>query len=203
MAIGRRVVAASRPNPADRVQTANFWFPGISEAFAATGDIGAAQALAAEFGPACDRCRVARGTIARDSGDWGAAQAWYRRAQAAAPSLADADLAWGQALLARNDPDGAIAHARAAHAKSPKWAEPLLLWGEALAAKRDPAAALAQYRAAEALAPKWGRIQLRMGQALAAKGDASRASQRLAEAARRELSPDDRAELDRILLKTP
>ncbi len=98
-------------------------------------------------------------------------------------------------LLAKGDPDGAIAKLKLAHAQSPHFADPLELWGEALMSKGDFAGAIAKFREADAYAPHWGRNHLRWGQTLARLGRADDAKAQWRAAAGLDLSIADRAEL--------
>ena len=62
----------------------------------------------------------------RACADW-----WFARAIDGQKSIPFAYSYWGQALLDRGDPDGAIAKFTLANQKGPKFADPLEMWGEA------------------------------------------------------------------------
>ena len=87
-----------------------------------------------------------------------------------APSIPFADADWGQALLARGQPDAAIAKFTLANQKGPHFADPLEGWGEALMAKNQSHLALAKFAEAEKYAPNWGRLHLKWGEALVYAG---------------------------------
>ena len=86
------------------------------------------------------------------------------------PSIPFADAAWGQALLARGQPDAAIEKFKLANQKGPHFADPLEGWGEALMAKNQSHLALAKFAEADKYAPNWGRLHLKWGEALVYAG---------------------------------
>ncbi len=169
--------------------------PWLALAMARTGDVAAAQTLAA-MGPLdCYLCVRVRGQVAEAAGDRAGADRWFAEAVRQGPSLPFAHLEWGQAKLARGDRAGAVAAFARAHALSPRFADPLEAWGEALAAQGDAAGAAAKYAEAAKIAPKWGRLHLKWGQALARLGQADEARAHFRTAAGLNLSGPDRAEL--------
>jgi tetratricopeptide (TPR) repeat protein len=186
--------AAARPHELAPQFTA-LQVPFVAEAMARSGDVAGARSLIASAPLDCDACLQARAKVAAIGGDWPDAQRWFAAAERQAPSTPDADQAWGQALLARGDAQGAIEKARAAHRKGPRWADPLALWGEALMAKRDFNGAVEKFEAAEPLAPKWGRLHLKWAEALAMLGRIAEARAHLRAASALDLSGPERAEL--------
>ena len=73
-------------------------------------------------------------------------------------------------MLARGDPDDAIAKFKLANDKGPHFADPLEGWGEALMAKNQSHLALMKFTEAEKYAPNWGRLHLKWGEALVYAG---------------------------------
>ena len=105
--------------------------------------------------------------IAELQGQHARADWWFARAEARSALLPFADAEWGQALLARGQPDAAIEKFKLANQKGPHFADPLEGWGEALMAKNQSHLALAKFAEAEKYAPNWGRLHLKWGEALA------------------------------------
>ena len=118
-----------------------------------------------------------------------------RSAEYETSCLAYAD--WGQALLARGQPDAAIAKLKIANQKGPHFADALELWGEALIAKNRSDFALAKFAEAEKCAPNWGRLHLKWGEALFYAGRKDEAKAQFARAAQLGLTPDEKTELAR------
>ena len=145
---------------------------------------------------------IARGQVAALDRDPVGSERWFAKAAAQAPSLADAELAWGRARLDRRDLDGAIAQFKVAHRTAPRWADPPKLWGDALAARGDHPAAIRKYAKAADRAPRWGALHLAWGRALLAQGRREDALSRLRLAAGLDLSPADRAAVGRLLTTT-
>ena len=170
----------------------------LAYARAMTGDAAGAQALIATMPLDCYTCLRMRGRIAAAAHDWPAAQRWFAEAVRQGPSLPAAYADWGAMLLARGDPDGAIARLALAHRKGPDYADALELWGEALMRKGDFPGAVARFQAANADAPNWGRNHLRWGQALAAAGRRAEAEAQWRATGGMELSAADRAALARL-----
>jgi len=115
----------------------------------------------------CYDCVRVRGVVAAQSHDPAQADRWFSEAARQAPSLPFAYKDWGAALLARGDPQGAVAKLELAHAKGPRFADPLELWGEALMAQRNYLGAAAKFGEAAKDAPRWDRNTERLRQALA------------------------------------
>jgi tetratricopeptide (TPR) repeat protein len=168
-------------------------FQGYAEA--RLGRFAAAERLIATTPPDCDECMVQRARVAELQGQHARADWWFARAAADTPSLPFANTRWGEALLARAEPDEAIAKFTIAHQKSPRFADPLEGWGEALMAKNRSHLALVKFAEAEKYAPNWGRLHLKWGEALTYAGKPEAAKAEFARAAQLDLAPSDRAEL--------
>jgi tetratricopeptide (TPR) repeat protein len=178
---------------ASRTQAA----PLLAIALAHRGDFaGAHQALLAS--PAdCYPCLRAQGQVSALEKNAADADRWFARAVAAAPSIPMAYSEWGEALLARGKPDGAIAQFTLANQKGPHFADPLEMWGEALMAKNQSHLALAKFAEAEKYAPNWGRLHLKWGEALGYAGKVDEAKKQFSRATQLDLSAADKAELGR------
>ena len=161
------------------------------------GDFGAAEILIASTESDNDPALRTRGLIAELQGQHARADWWFSRAAARAPHVPFADLLWGQALMARGQPDAAIAKFTQAHKLGPHFADPLEAWGEALMAKNQSHLALAKFAEAEKSAPNWGRLHLKWGEALVYAGKKVEAAKQFARAAQLDLTPDEKAELAR------
>jgi tetratricopeptide (TPR) repeat protein len=141
----------------------------------------------------------ALGLIASEAKQYGRADYWFARSVQQAPSIPFAYADWGQALLARGQPDAAIAQFKIANQKGPHFADPLEGWGEALMAKNQSHLALAKFTGAEKYAPNWGRLHLKRGEALVYAGKKDEAKAQFARAGQLDLTPTDKAELARQL----
>jgi tetratricopeptide (TPR) repeat protein len=161
------------------------------------GDPAAGAALAATTPGDCYLCLRVRGQIATTGKNWVQASDWFARAVAVAPSIPFAYADWGQMLLAKKDPDAAIAKFTLANRKGPHFADPLEMWGEALMAKNRADLALAKFTEADKYAPNWGRLHLKWGEALTYAGKKDEAQKQFALAAGLDLSAADKAELAR------
>ena len=170
----------------------------VALAQAHMGDLGGAEALIARSPTDCDDCVIVRGQISDMQGQHARADNWFQQAEKAEPSIPFADTAWGQALLARGNPDAAIAKFTLANQKGPKFADPLEMWGEALMKKNRSDLALAKFEKAEKYAPNWGRLHLMWGEALGYAGKKDEAQKQFALAAGLDLSSADKAELVRM-----
>ncbi len=172
-------------------------WPWLAYAWTKTGRLHDAEGLIARTPIDCTLCLEMRGRIAEEAGNAGAAAYWFDRAIRDAPSLPFSYTDWGNLLLHSHDVDGAIAQYRAANAKSPHYADAIELWGEALMQENRSDLALAKFEEANKYAPNWGRLHLKWGEALfyaGRKGDA-RAQYKIASTL--DLSPADKAELER------
>ncbi len=98
-------------------------------------------------------------------------------------------------LLARGQPDAAIAQFKLANQNGPHFADPLEGWGEALMAKNQSHLALAKFTEAEKYAPNWGRLHLKWGEALAYAGKHDDAKTQFARAGQLDLTPSEKSEL--------
>ncbi len=171
-------------------------------AMARTGDGPGALALIGTTPLDCYLCLRVRGQIAAPAKDWPRADRWFAEAARQSPSAGGAFTDWGRMLLAKGDPDGAVAKLALAHAKAPRFADPLELWGEALMKKGDHAGAAALFRQADALAPRWGRNHLMWGEALMLEGRYREARAQYEAAEGLDLTRPDRAALDVLLART-
>jgi tetratricopeptide (TPR) repeat protein len=146
----------------------------------------------------CNPCLRIRGALAalehrRDAADW-----WFAKAEAAAPSIPQVDVDWGRVLIAQGAPDRAIAKLALAHKKGPLYADPLELWGEALLQQNRADLALAKFAEANRHAPHWARLHLKWGEALWWSGDKAAARKQWNTAATLGLSHDEQAERTRM-----
>ena len=176
--------------------------PMIAEARARLGDFAGAQASLAAAPADCYACLRERGRIAALQRDWPEAERWFAEAVREGPSLPLAYADWGEMLLARGDPEGAIAKLELAVEKGPRFADPLVLWGEALMARRHFAEAAGKFAAASAISPKWGRDHLEWGEALMLAGRYRGARAQFETASTLDLGRPDRAALNVLLART-
>jgi tetratricopeptide (TPR) repeat protein len=172
--------------------------PLLAQAFVGSGDLAGAWAAIGATPGDCYDCVRTRGLIAGAAKQWGRADYWFARAVQQAPSIPFVYADWGQALLARGQPDGAIAKFTTANQKGPHFADPLEGWGEALMAKNQSHLALEKFAQADKYAPNWGRLHLKWGEALTFAGKADEAKTELARAATLDLTPSEKAELTRV-----
>jgi len=168
---------------------------GVAIAEAKLGRFAQAEARIGSTPADCYRCLIARAQIAEQRGQHARADWWFDRAAQAGPSLPFAHAEWGLALLARGDPDGAIAKFKQAAHIGPHFADPLEFWGEALMAKNQSHLALKKLEEANKYAPNWGRLHLKWGQALAYSGKREQAKAQFARAAALDLTPSEKSEL--------
>ena len=169
--------------------------PLLAYALARRGDAAGARAAIEATPNDCYDCIRARGLVASVAGQWNLADGWFARAAALGPSLPSAYADWGQSLLARGQPDAAIAKFKQANEKGPHFADPLEYWGEALMAKNRSHLALAKFAEAEKYAPNWGRLHLKWGEALTYAGKKDEAGKQLARATALDLTPLEKSEL--------
>ncbi|HWU56562.1 MAG TPA: hypothetical protein VN175_13725 [Rhizomicrobium sp.] len=172
--------------------------PYIAIAYARLGRFAPAEKLIADMPPDCFPCLIARAQIAELQGQHARADWWFARAVQNAPSIPFAYSEWGRALLARSQPDAAIAKFQQAIDKGPHFADPLVYWGEALMTKNQSHLALAKFVTADQYAPKWGRLHLKWGEALFYAGKRNEARKQFARAAQLDLTPSEKAELARF-----
>ena len=172
--------------------------PLVANAQARLGHIAAAEAVIAATPADCYECLITRARIAGLKGEHARADWWFARAIQSAPSIPFAYADWGQALLARGQPDAAIEKFKLSNAKGPHFADPLEGWGEALMAKNQSHLALAKFKEADKYAPNWGRLHLKWGEALGYAGKPDEAKAEFARASQLDLVAADKAELARV-----
>jgi tetratricopeptide (TPR) repeat protein len=174
----------------------------VAVAHARVGRLAEAEALLSQTPLDCYDCLQARGLAAGLKRDWAQADRWYAEAARQAPSIPFAQTAWGQSLLDRGDPDGAIARFKDAHRITPHFPDAVELWGEALMRKGDLEGAAAKFAETDQYAPRWGRNHLRWGEALMLSGRYAEARAQYQAANGMDLSKSDRAALDVLLART-
>jgi tetratricopeptide (TPR) repeat protein len=175
--------------------------PLMALAMAKSGDAAGAEARIAAAPTDCYLCLRIRGQIATAEKNWVQASDWFAQAVTAAPSIPFAYADWGQMLLAKDDPDAAIAKFTVANQKGPHFADPLEMWGEALMTKNRSDLALAKFTEAEKYAPNWGRLHLKWGEALFYAGKKDEAHAQYQKASSLDLSAADKAELAKVNLQ--
>jgi tetratricopeptide (TPR) repeat protein len=172
--------------------------PFFAFAHAQLGDFARAETLLAVV-PASDaNAARARAVIADLKGDHARADWWFALSEKQTPSLPLTDLWWGQALLARGQPDAAIQKFTRANTLGPKFADPLEGWGEALMTKNQSHRALEKFAEAEKYAPNWGRLHLKWGEALTYADRKDEAAKQFARAAALDLTPSEKSELAKV-----
>jgi hypothetical protein len=176
--------------------------PSLALAYAHLGRLDEAKALADGSPLDCYRCLAVRGEIATLEHDWAAADRWYAALDQQTPSRPLSPAPWAESLLARGNPDGAMAKAEEGYRRAPHFADPLELWGEALMRKGDYTGAAAKFDQASRYAPRWGRNRLRWGQALLQAGKPAEARAQFEAAMSLDLSPTDRGALDALLKRS-
>jgi len=172
--------------------------PLLATALARGGDFAAAHRTIDATPADCYPCLLARGNIDALEKNWDAADSWFARAVAVAPSIPFAHEDWGRSLLARARADDAIAQFTLANQKAPHFADALEGWGEALMAKNQSHLALAKFAEAEKYAPNWGRLHLKWGEALFYSGRKDEAKAQFARAANLDLTLTEKAEWRRV-----
>jgi len=169
--------------------------PAIATALALSGDFAGAHAEIDKAPADCSVCLLTHGRIDALEKNWNGADYWFTRAVQDAPSTPFPYTDCGMALLARGQPDAAIAKFKLASQKGPHFADPLEGWGEALMAKNQSHLALKKFAEAEKYAPNWGRLHLKWGEALAFSGKPAEAKAQFARAAVLDLTPSEKSEL--------
>ena len=169
----------------------------IAYTLALSGDFSGAHAKIDKTPADCSVCLRTRGRIDALERNWGGADYWFARAARDAPSTPFPFTDWGMSLLARGQPDAAIAQFKLANQKGPHFADPLEGWGEALMAKNRSDLALAKFAEANKYAPNWGRLHLKWGEALLYSGKPNDARAQFVRAAQLDLAAADRGELAR------
>ncbi|MGH2928473.1 MAG: hypothetical protein ACRDL8_09740, partial [Solirubrobacteraceae bacterium] len=168
--VGKQIVPGLAADPRTRQLAFREAASALAVGYAHLGQLGDARALLGRTALDCRACLVARGWLAQMAGDTATADRWFAELERAEPDLPMADAEWGAALLARGEPDRAIAKLQAAHRKGSNFADPLETWGEALMAKRDYAPAVARFAESDMHAPRWGRNHMMWGEALMLSG---------------------------------
>ena len=169
--------------------------PAVGLAEAHMGNFAAAEAQLKSTPGDCYPCLLARAQMAALRKQDSRADYWFARATTTAPSMPVAEAEWGEALLARGQPDAAIEKFKLSNAKGPHFADPLEGWGEVLMAKNQSHLALVKFAQAEKYAPNWGRLHLKWGEALVFAGKRDEAKEQFARAAQLDLTPAEKAEL--------
>lgn len=157
-----------------------------------------AEAIARALPTDCYRCLLARAEVAELSGRRALADRWFAAAIRSGPSLPFAHQAWGMARAGRGETDRAAAAFEAATRLAPNWSDPHKGEGDMLARQGQIKAAIRRYRTAARLSPRWGALHLEWGKALWQSGQREEARTRLRAAAGMDLTPSDRARLQRI-----
>jgi tetratricopeptide (TPR) repeat protein len=171
--------------------------PILALADAQLGKVADAEARMALTPLDCNDCLIARAKLAELRGQHERADYWFGQAINNAPSIPFAEFYWGEALLARGQPDAAIEKFKLANQKGPKFADPLEGWGEALTAKNQSHLALAKFAEAEKYAPNWGRLHMKWGEALMYADKKDEAKAQFVRAAQLDLTPSEKSELVR------
>ena len=171
--------------------------PWLALAKARLGDVAGAENVIGATPADCYDCVRIRGLIAAEAKQWGRADYWFAKAVHDGPSLPFGETDWGQSMLDRGDPDGAIAKFTIANQKGPHFADPLEGWGEALMKKNQSHLALAKFEEADKYAPNWGRLHLKWGEALTYAAKKDEAQKQFTRAAQLDLTADEKAELGR------
>lgn len=181
---------------------ARFVLPNLARTLVELGHGGEARAIAAAFPADCYFCLRTRAWVFGRTGDLATADRDFAAAAAANPRLPFADLEWGRLLLLRGDVAGAEVHLRRAAELAPRYADPRKFLGDALFAGREYEQAAKYYADAARYAPRWGANQMMWGKALWLTGAHDDARGKFAAARAMDLSPGDRAMLDRVLRAT-
>jgi tetratricopeptide (TPR) repeat protein len=194
-----RLLAKAGGNP--QFRSAQNPYDGLRPAFALAqahlGNFPAAEKLLAPLAPDRDAGLRTRALIAELRSQHARADWWFARSEKQTPSIPFTDVMWGQALLARGQPDAAIEKFKLANQKGPRFADPLEGWGEALMAKNQSHLALAKFTEAEKYAPNWGQLYLKWGEALVYAGKPEEAKAQFGRAAQLDFTPSEKAELAR------
>jgi len=169
--------------------------PLVAYADARLGRFAEADAILKTLPKDCDLCLRQQGRVDALRGRWGAAEAALAAVAFRSPDIPFAHTDWGQVLLWKGDPGGAIAQFDKAHAIGPHFADPLEMWGEVLILQNRSDLALAKFAEAAKYAPNWGRLHLKWGEALLWSGDKAGAAKQFDIAAALFLTPADRATL--------
>ncbi len=126
----------------------------VGQAYVAAGQ--AAKALELVKDGKFVRCGALQADALDAAGQWQAAQAAYRAAEAAAPNLSFAYYREGLARLRHDDFAGGMRQLEVANRLSPAWADPLKALGDASAARKLWSEAQKYYERALRFAPRLG-----------------------------------------------
>jgi Tfp pilus assembly protein PilF len=198
LAADRQLLANAQQTARGRSTAGTARIPPLAESLAHLGRFAEAERTIAPTPEDCYPCLRIRAQIAELEQQRARADFWFTRAIAIGPSLPFAENDWGQVLLARGQPDAAIAQFTIANKKSPHFADPIAYWGEALMAKNQSHLAPEKFAEAEKYAPNWGRLHLKWGEALAYAGKKDEAQKQFARAAQLDLTPSEKSELARM-----
>lgn len=180
----------------ERINYASF-----APALARLGQADQAERLLRPLPLDCYPCVIARGDVAAAKGDRAAADRWFGLAKRIGPSMPFSDEARGRMLLAADDLAGAQQAFQAASRIEPRFAAASMGWGQALAKSSDWQGAATRFRDAARHAPRWGKLHMRLAEALWRTGHRRDALNMLSAAAGMDLSPSDRALLQRMRAK--
>ena len=178
--------------------TAAQLIPLLADAEAHLGNFARAHELIDRSALDCYLCTRVRGNVATLEKNWAAADHWYARATALAPSIPFAYLEWARMLAAKGDLNGAVAKLESANRKGPHFADPLEMWGEVLIAKNRSDLALVKFEEAAKYAPNWGRLHLKWGEALWWSGDKANATKQFTTAEHLDLAPPEESQLAKV-----
>ena len=157
-------------------------WPWLAYALAAGGHSTDAAELIAKTPLDCTLCLEMRGRVAELAGDFPAAEQWFGRAAADAPSMPFALTDWGAMRMRRGNYAAAIEKFEQANTAGPHFADPLEMWGETLLLDNHADLALSKFEEANRYAPHWARLHLKWAEALEHLGrkDEARAQRQLA-----------------------
>lgn len=187
--------------PAQSRDFARINYASVAPVLARIGEVEHAERLLRPLPLDCYPCVVARGDVAAAKGDRAAADRWFALAKRIGPSMPFADEARGRMLLAAGDLAGAQQAFQAASRIEPRFAAASMGLGQALATSGDWKGAAARFRDAARNAPRWGKLHMRLAEALWRTGRRDDALNTLSAVARMDLSPSDRALLERMRAK--
>ncbi len=170
----------------------------IARILTRAGDADGAEAVLLGLRDDCYPCAVARAEVAVLRGRRAEAIRLFRHATTLGPSLPQAWQAWGQARMDWGDPEAARLAFRQARRLGPRWADPLKGEADALMALDRAREAEGLYARAATRAPNWGGLHLAWGRALERLGRRDRARETYRRAATLDLTPAERAEIERL-----
>ena len=157
-----------------------------------------AQKMAASLPADCVGCNLAKGAIAGISGDYRTAEHFIGLVDIALPTAPFADTTMSQIFFKAHRYQDALDYAARATGRGPHYADALKVRGDALRKLGRVDEADGYYAEAEAAAPRWGRLQIDRAVADYRLGRANKARERLARAARLDLSAGDKLVVRRL-----